>query len=994
MQKKRFKNHGVKLPEIEISKEDYVTFGVKEGTSNVDFLRKVILTGLESKIADGYIAESDKPIYIERIKNELSVIKKGGFTDYILLVWDFINFCKKNNIATGMGRGSAAGSLILYLIGVTNVIDPIKHGLYFERFISEARIKKIVVDGEEYLDGSLLPDVDTDIAHDDRHKVIEYMSNKYKGKFCKLATFSTLTSKICIKDTLKIAMGASEEEARDVSDCVETIFGKTDTLQKTYEKSEKFRKFADANPKVYNIAKKLENLIKTTSSHASGYLVTHFDLDECIPTRLTKNNEGEVELVSLYESKDASNIAVKVDLLGLRDLTLVNDLVKNLNIDINKLNFNDPEIYKYLEESNLPYGLFQIGAPSVFSALKKIKPKNFEDLSAVLAIARPGCMKFVDQYATFTRTGESEKYDKYLDKIFGSTANVPLYQEQLMRCAHEIFGLSLVEAEGVRRCASKKMKDEMEIYKEKIYSQAEKLNLPKETADKFCQILLDSADYSFNKCLCPETLVECLSGEKKRLNQIKAGDLVLAYDVDNKKDHYVKVVDVHSNMVELFEVEFDDGGKIKCSLDHKFLTSSGKMMPLKDILLSGELILSKGFSFIKIKSTKSIGVKCTLDLEVDHKDHNFYAEDVVTSNSHSCSYSGLSFLTAYLKYHYPTEFFLASLKGISEKSDSSNSISSVQKEMFAAGIQLLPPDIFKSQIDFSIEGSDIRYGLKAIKGISDTTFEKIISLAGTKRDKKVKIFSVCKELKMPITVLTALIQVGAFDSMSSNRRKMSYEARLFYLLTTREQKWCEDNIDLINDSIFTFLKDYQKWCDPISLKRIISDSRIETIRKKAEPAQKIYRNHEEQYKTAQYICERLLLGYTHSFTLHEIMKDKTRNKLEKLYNATPDRIDKGFIYCAAYVKDVAVKTAKSSGKEYLYLLIEDETAEREVKAFKQDLDTLTKNNNIPEIGDLVIIKLTSWSDMLVCKGMDVTRTEVFMKPSDLKKVQKTLDNNA
>lgn len=852
-----FKDHGVRLPKIEISDEDYKAFGVEKETSNRDFLKAVILKGLDDKIASGDINRKDRKQYLLRVKSEIEVLEKGGFVDYVLLVWDIINFCKKNNIPTGCGRGSAAGSMILYLIGVTNLVDPIKYKLYFERFVSEARIKKTVVDDIEYLDGSLLPDIDTDIAHEQRHLVIKYVEDKYKGKYCKLATFSKLATKVCVKDCLKIILELPEENAKSISDEVELAFGKPDSIEETIKKSTRFSEFMEDNPKVLKIAQKLEGLFKSTSSHASGYLVSYYDLNQCIPVKYTKNSEGEIELVSVYDAKDASEIAVKVDLLGLRDLTLVSNLTKQIGIDINKLDFNDPEVYSYLSTSDTPYGLFQIGASSVFSALGKIKPRNFEDLSALLAIARPGCLKFVDKYASFTKSGEAEKYDEHLDKIFGETANVPLYQEQLMRCVHEVFGLSLVEAEGVRRACGKKDRDKMKEYKDKIYSQAEKLNLPTETADKFWQILLDSADYSFNK-------------------------------------------------------------------------------------------------------------------------------------SHSVAYSILAFLTSYLKYHYPKEFFLESLKASADKADSADLIGTIQKEMYAHGIDLLPPDIFKSDLDFKIEGNNIRYGLRAVKGIASSTFDRILSLAGNKRGDKLKLYSICKDLKIQISVLTALIQVGAFDSLGENRQIMSYEARVFYLLTDKEREWVTSNSDSFNSDLFEFLKKATSWVNTLTSKPVMRESRLETLKRNAEPAREMYKNHADQHKIAQFICETYLLGYSHSYTLTDIIAGKTHKNLEKLINVNPRDMEENstHYFSVVFIRSAEEKVAVSSGKPYWYMEVEDETGKREVKSFGMSYKALVNSGNLPKEGDIAIIDLSCWNGMLTCGGAQVIETEVFVKPSDLTKSKK------
>ena len=189
--------HGVRLPEFSIESSAKRHLNLSEDVSNYDFLRGLALNGFKELNINKNLPEYKK--YVDRAKYELETLKELGFIDYVLLVWDVINFCKTNNIPVGLGRGSAAGSLILYLIGVTR-IDPVKYNLYFERFISKIRAKKQVIDGITYLDGSLMCDVDLDICYYNRHKVLEYLENKFKGKTSKILTLNSLSGKLLIKE--------------------------------------------------------------------------------------------------------------------------------------------------------------------------------------------------------------------------------------------------------------------------------------------------------------------------------------------------------------------------------------------------------------------------------------------------------------------------------------------------------------------------------------------------------------------------------------------------------------------------------------------------------------------------------------------------------------------------------------------------------------------------------------------------------------------------
>ena len=202
--------------------------------------------------------------------------------DYILLVWDVINFCKENDIPIGFGRGSAAGSLILYLIGVTG-IDPIEHDLFFERFISKTRAKKQIIEGVTYLDGSLMCDIDLDICYYNRHRVLEYLRDKFKGNTCKIVTLNSLTSKLLIKECGKITAGKTEQEMDVVSSLVPKVFGQVKDIEETYEEVEEFKEWCDENPRTYEIALKLKNLVKNKSVHASAVSLSYEKLEDCCP---------------------------------------------------------------------------------------------------------------------------------------------------------------------------------------------------------------------------------------------------------------------------------------------------------------------------------------------------------------------------------------------------------------------------------------------------------------------------------------------------------------------------------------------------------------------------------------------------------------------------------------------------------------------------------------------------------------------------------------
>ena len=482
--------HGVRLPSFDIDDESKRKIGVSENISNFDFLSSLCENGLLEIIGK---KNKNYKKYKERLDYELKTLEDLSFVDYILLVWNVINFCKKEDIPTGLGRGSAAGSLVLFLIGVTG-IDPIKHELFFERFISKTRAKKKVVDGVTYLDGSLMCDVDLDICYYNRAKVIEYLESQFEGRTAKILTLNTLSAKLLIKECGKIVSQKPESEMNRVTALIPKVFGQVKDAEEAYEEVEAFREWCDENQDVYQIALKLRNLVKNKGVHASGVLLSYDPLEDSMPVELSSDKND----VSSFDMNWASILNVKLDLLGLRGVSVAYDVCEQVGIKITDIDLEDPLIYQNLYELSNPHGLFQIEAETNFRVCQKVKPKNLDELSGVLALARPGALAFVDQYANYTNNGVYDAIHPFFDDILSSTGGVCLYQEQMMKMANKI-GFSLDEAELLRRIVGKKKVSEVKKWKKKIKDQVKKNNLDSEIGDILWSVLEDSANYSFNK---------------------------------------------------------------------------------------------------------------------------------------------------------------------------------------------------------------------------------------------------------------------------------------------------------------------------------------------------------------------------------------------------------------------------------------------------------------------------------------------------------------
>ena len=379
------------------------------------------------------------------------------------------------------------------MLGVTKV-DPIKYELFFERFISKIRAKKQIVDGITYLDGSLMCDVDIDICYYNRHKVIKYLDQLFSGRTSKILTLTTLSGKILIKECGKIIDEKPESEMNEVSSLIPKTFGQVMDLKQAYAEVPDLQAWCDNNPRAYKTALKLRNLIKNKSVHASGMMLSYYPIDQSCPTELTSDKEQ----VSSYDMNWVSIFNVKLDLLGLRSVSIVDRVCKLINIKTSDIDFNDPIIYQQLQEFKTPHGCFQIEAETNFKVCKKVKPKNLEELSAVLALARPGALEFVEQYANFTNNNQYEGIHEFFDSVLSGSGGVALYQEQLMKMSNKI-GFTLDEAEVLRRIVGKKKVEEVKKWQEKIKEKIKENNLAPEIGDILWRILENSANYSFNK---------------------------------------------------------------------------------------------------------------------------------------------------------------------------------------------------------------------------------------------------------------------------------------------------------------------------------------------------------------------------------------------------------------------------------------------------------------------------------------------------------------
>jgi DNA polymerase-3 subunit alpha len=511
---RRFKKYdlpfyGIRLPNLTIDKSIKQEIGVDENSDNYVILKALCVDGFRKRIKNGSIKEEEKPWFKHQVLHELSILKKLGFVDYMLIVWDMINFCRRTNIPLGKGRGSSCGCVVAYLLGITDI--PVKrHGLIFERFLSADRAATIEKNGITYL--SDCPDIDTDISKEQRYKVVEYLNHKYPGQTSKIINITTYQGKALIKEVAKCIDGCEESYLNQITDLIPVEFGNVVDIEDCCnglknkngewirEPIENFAKFCKEFPDSYNIALKLRGLAKNKSVHASGYIITHGDIDTLIPTETVKDKNGNTHLASSFDMYSAGTIAVKIDLLGLKTLDILNNAAKLVGKKFDEINIDDPNIYQYLSNPESPYlGIFQSEDGLGKKTMKQIQPKTIDHISASLSLGRPGPMSEIPKYINFVKNNEVEEIHPKIDEILKQDANLIIYQESMMSLVNKVYGFSLKEANDLRKIIGKKLRDKVDAWEPKLIEGGKKNNIPEEATKHIWNIIKKSADYAFCK---------------------------------------------------------------------------------------------------------------------------------------------------------------------------------------------------------------------------------------------------------------------------------------------------------------------------------------------------------------------------------------------------------------------------------------------------------------------------------------------------------------
>ncbi len=615
-------------------------FPVPDGETEESWFVKEVERGLHVRYPNGIPDDVRK-----QADYEVGVIIQMGFPGYFLVVADFINWAKNNGIRVGPGRGSGAGSMAAYAMRITD-LDPLQHGLIFERFLNPDRVS--------------MPDFDVDFDDRRRGEVIKYVTEKYGDeRVAQIVTYGTIKAKQALKDSARVLgfpFGMGEKLTKAMPPAVMgkdiSLDGIIDKSDSRYKEAAEFRTILETDPEartVFDTARGIENLKRQWGVHAAGVIMSSDPLIDIIPI-MKREQDGQIVTQFDYPACEALGL-MKMDFLGLRNLTIIDDALDNIEANrgmrpvLEELDLTDPKAYELIARGDT-LGVFQLDGGPMRSLLKLMRPDNFEDISAVLALYRPGPMGAESHTNYALRKNKQQEIIPIhpeladaLEDLLGTTYGLIVYQEQVMSIAQKLAGFSLAQADLMRRAMGKKKKEELDKQYEGFSSGMQANGYSAEAIKTLWDTLVPFSDYAFNK-------------------------------------------------------------------------------------------------------------------------------------AHSAAYGVISYWTAYLKAHYPTEYMAALLTSVG---DSKDKLAIYLNECRRMGIQVLPPDVNQSYVNFTAVGEDIRFGLGAIRNVGENVVEGIRQA----REEKGAYTTFHDFLgKVPLGALNkktveSLIKAGAFDSIAPVRRALA-----------------------------------------------------------------------------------------------------------------------------------------------------------------------------------------------------------------------------
>jgi len=469
--------------EIELGKNKLPHFPISNGKTSDEYLRELCY----KKINERYPQKNKK--IIDRLEYELSIIKKTGFASYFLIVQDFVNWAKENGIVVGPGRGSAAGSIVSYILNITN-IDPLKYNLVFERFLNPERIS--------------MPDIDLDFADVRRDEVIQYVEEKYgRDHVAQIITFGTMAARAAIRDVGRV-LGYPYNFCDKLAKLVPFNYN----LQEALESSQELRIAYETNKDAKTIidkAKKLEGVVRHASKHACGVVIAPEPLTQYVPLQYDVSGK-EKTIITQYEMHSIEDLGLlKMDFLGLKNLTLIEEAIKIIKktqkkeININRISLNDKKTFELIQNAQTT-GVFQLESDGMKRYLKQLKPTNIEDIIAMVALYRPGPMQLIPDYIAGKHGKKKITYlHPKLKPILEKTYGVAVYQEQLLEIVRALAGFTLGEADVLRKAVGKKIPKLLKAQHEKFIKGCLKNKISKDIAEKVWHFIEPFAGYGFNK---------------------------------------------------------------------------------------------------------------------------------------------------------------------------------------------------------------------------------------------------------------------------------------------------------------------------------------------------------------------------------------------------------------------------------------------------------------------------------------------------------------
>ncbi|MEA2097908.1 MAG: DNA polymerase III subunit alpha, partial [Patescibacteria group bacterium] len=834
----------------------------------------------------------------KRLQFELDTIKKMGFDSYFLIVQDFVNWSKKEGIIVGPGRGSAAGSIVSYLIGITD-IDPLKYNLLFERFLNPDRIS--------------MPDIDLDFADNRRDEVLKYVSQKYgEDHVAQIITFGTMAARAAIRDTGR-ALGLPYSFCDKIAKAIPMFTKLPDALANVKELKDLYSSNSEAKNLIDN-ALKLEGVARHSSTHACGVVISKNTLNHYTPCQFPpQNNSG---IVTQYEMHNIEDLGLlKMDFLGLKNLTVLENALKIISktkedkIDLSLIPLNDEKTLKLFQQGKTT-GVFQFESSGMKRYLKKLEPTDFEDVIAMVALYRPGPLNsgMVDEFID-RKHGKKKIVYKHpiMENALKNTYGIIVYQEQVMRLSKDMANFTGGQADTLRKAMGKKIAELMAKMKEEFIKGCLENDISEKIAKETFSDMEKFAEYGFNRCLTGDTIV--IDSETGK--QFKLEELYKIYKKDGRlpsiltlKENYKlgasKIMKVYDNGTkEIYQVKTRLGRIIKATSNHPFKTINGwenlenlesgdmigvaRCVPInKDIkkavkdhpILNGtvkkttargskdiipvqikDLIRTKirqsGYSlkefskkyniaerlffdetkkrgylretvevigkilkdkeilelaqsdiyWDEIVEIKKIGKEKTFDLTIE-RTHNFVANDIIVHNSHAVCYAFIGYQTAYLKAHYPAEFMASLLTADQENIDR---VAIEVDECRQMGIEVLPPDVNKSFINFGVinenKKEEIRFGLSAIKNVGHNIVETIVKERKENGEyESIEDFVLRVESRdLNKKSMESLIKTGAFDSMEERSKLLANMERILNFAKEHQQAKNNGQVSLFGD---------------------------------------------------------------------------------------------------------------------------------------------------------------------------------------------------